>query len=325
MLVHDNLNPCSYKGQIFYLEREALTTGRKIQTFELPGTNLREVQDLGAFPDKLALEMIVFDDGTGNLKDEVETFKTLLSDQTPGELTTWLYNTQQVKVEGTYQINMRSTDIGIARISVTFAALEEPAEDEFLNLQELDSDVSFALGFGSDALALLEIPGIVADNFAELAGTLDLYSLELVNLTRKFLFVDEIQSIASSINILSNTLITTPEAIASQFTELFDTIRRSQTDIENTIGFFEELTPFRTEKGDLLAPKSVANRELMEDLESIVAAMSLAVYYEYLLRSDITFKPDLKIFGIHCLTVFDINRFYKCTSFSFKYFNLIED
>lgn len=246
MSIRNQLQPCSYKGFRFLFKEIKTSGGQKTALHEYPGSNNRNVEDMGEYSDIFTISGIVHGE---NYVADVLRFKKILSEGGQGDFVHPTQGTFSVKAL-IYNLIESDSSLGEARFEITFAT-SAPQVQPIANKSNV-AQVAKGAELTKTSLATNITDNYIyspefQDNFTDSVDQIDLVSSEFVQNSRQFVqnlpgmaeFVDGVQTFKRD----AFTLAKVPENLATSVFNLFDLFNGIQsstvTGVLELISFFD--------------------------------------------------------------------------------------
>lgn len=268
---HDRLQPGSFRGVPFHVDSNDLEFGRRKIVHKFPKRDKASIEDNGAEPDEMPIELFVIGPDYDYLRDAL---KNALKQPGPGELVIPKQGRQQVEV---LRARLRETkgEGGKCSFSVTFieaGAFEFPAASAStqsnVSAKATAANENLQSAFASQ-FKVLSKPSFIAENAAALIrGATD--RLRIIN-GRIAALTGPYATLARDIDQFGdelNTLMRTPASLAADFTSLVGSVRNVVTDIDSAIALYTNLYAY----GDDVEAVSIttSNRQIEADNQAAI-------------------------------------------------------
>lgn len=260
MALKDELQACSYKGFRFLYRSITTRGGQKIAMHEFPGSNNRNVEDLGQFPDIFTVDGIVHGlesvrtggalvaRGLNYIRD-VRRFKQILSEGGEGDFVHPTQGTFKVKAL-TYTLVESDNELGAAKFQITFAVSTKqiqpiPKKSNVAKVSQGTEAVNRALA--SEIANNYKVSSEFQGNFIDAVEQINLVNTEFVQNSRQF--IQNLPGVAEFVQGVQDfkrdtfTLAKVPENLATSVFGLFDLFNGIQssavTGVLELISFFD--------------------------------------------------------------------------------------
>lgn len=241
----------SFKGVPISIESSSVDGGRKIAVKQFPNRNTQNVEDLGLRPRRYSLEIIVSAKTTQDYFSYRNSLLAVLESGGAGELIHPLYGRIENIVAVSYSLSENFTSFGNTVVSVEFevknnTGIPQSAGNSVTNVQSLNNAVVAA------------VQADIAENFAVSPGFTGNFeaAVNKVNgiiekATQAVSFVGATAQIPNEFNALlerlagsTNSLVSTPAALALATIELFDNVNALYDSAEATFATFTDFFGF---------------------------------------------------------------------------------